>query len=65
MKKVLEEEMEAKSNYVITVGIRVGETSTTKSTFYPDVLEISEKTDSEEIQSTAEGIQEAMGWNAP
>ena len=56
MKKVLEEEIVAKSNYVTTKGICVGETSRAKKSFWQEVLEILEKTDSDEIWSTAEGI---------
>ena len=40
----------------------VGETSRAKASFWPEVLEISEKNDSDEIWSTAEGIREATGW---
>ena len=43
----------------------MGETSRAKASFWPEVLEISEKTDSDEIWSTAEGIREAMGWECP
>ena len=54
--KVLEEEIVAKSNYATTIGIRVGESSGAKASFWPEVLENTEKTDSNEIRSTAEGI---------
>ena len=56
MKKVLEEEIVTESNYATTMGIRLGEWSGAKATFWPEVLENPEKTDSNEIQSTAEGI---------
>ena len=56
MKKVLEEEIVAKSNYATTVGIHVGETSRAKSSFWPEVLEMSEKTNYDDIQSITEGI---------
>ena len=65
MKKFLEEEIEAKGNYVTTEGVSVGESLATKASFWPEVLENPEKTDSSEIQSTAEGIGEAMGWECP
>ena len=62
---MLEEEIAAKSNYTTTAGIRVGESSGAKASFWPDALENPEKTDSNEIRSTAEGIREAMGWECP
>ena len=65
MKKVLEEEIVAKRNYVTTEGICVGETSRVKESFWQEVLEILEKTDSDEIWSTAEGIREDTGWESP
>ena len=65
MKKVLEEEITAKSNYATIAGIRVGESSEAKASFWPEVLENTEKTDTNEIRSTAEGIQEATGWECP
>ena len=43
MNKVLEEEIAAKSNYAMTAGKHVGETSRTKASFLPEVLEISKK----------------------
>ena len=49
MKKVLEKEIAAKSNYVKTAGIHVGESSGAKASFWPEVLENTEKTDSNEI----------------
>ena len=33
--------------------------------FWSEVLENPEKTDSNEIRSTTEGIREAMGWDCP
>ena len=33
--------------------------------FWPEVVENTEKTDSNEIRSTAEGIREATGWECP
>ena len=33
--------------------------------FWPEVLENTEKTDSNEIQTTAEGIREDTGWEYP
>ena len=65
MKKVLEEEIAAKSNYVTTAGIRVGESFGAKASFWSEVLEKLKKTDSNEIRSTAEGIREATGWECP
>ena len=65
MKKVLEKETAAKSNNVTIEGIRVGETSRAKIYFWLEVLEISEKTDSDEIWSNTEGIREAMRWECP
>ena len=65
MKKVLEEELAARSNYATTAGIRVGESSGAKASFWPEVLENPEKTDSNDIRSTAEGIREATGWECP
>ena len=56
MKKVLEKEITAKSNYATTAGIRVGESSGAKACFWPEVLGNPEKTDSNDIRSTAEGI---------
>ena len=55
----------AKSNYATTVGIPVGEFSKAKASFWLEVLENPEKTDSNEIRSTAEGIREATGWECP
>ena len=49
MKKVLEEEIAAKNNYATTAGIRVGESSGAKASFWPELLENPEKTDSNEI----------------
>ena len=37
-------------------------TSGEKVSFWPEVLENPEKTDSNEIRSIAEGIREATGW---
>ena len=65
MKKVQEEEIEAKSNYATTAGIHMGESSGENASFWSKVLEIPEKTDSNEIQSTAEGIREVTGWECP
>ena len=65
MKKVLEEEIAAKRNYVTNARVRVGETSREKSSFWPEVLEISEKNDSNEIRSTAEGIRKSTRWECP
>ena len=62
MKKVLEEKLPVRSNYATTAGIRVGESSGAKVSFWPEVLENPEKTDSNKIRSTAEGIREATGW---
>ena len=42
------------SNYVAVVGIGVGETSGVKPYFWLEVLEISEKTDFDEILSIVE-----------
>ena len=49
MKKVLEEELAARSNYATTAGICVGESSGAKTSFWPEVLENTEKIDSNEI----------------
>ena len=65
MKKVLEEEIAARSNYATNVGICIGDFSGAKASFWPEVLENPEKTDSNEIRSTAEGIREATGWECP
>jgi hypothetical protein len=65
MKKVLEEEIAAKNNYATTVVIRVGESAEVKTSFWPVALEITEKIDSNEIRSTADGIREATGWECP
>ena len=65
MKKVLEEELAVRSNYVTTAGIRVGKSSGAKASFWLDALENPEKTDSNEILSTVEGIREATGWECP
>ena len=65
MKKVLEEELAARSNYATTAGICVGESSGAKASFWPEVLENTEKTDSNEIRNTAEGVREATGWECP
>ena len=65
MKKVLEEELVARSNYATTAEICVGQSSGAKASFWPEVLENTEKTDSNEIRSTTEGIWEAMGWECP
>ena len=65
MKKVLEEELAARGDYATTAGICVRESSRAKSSFWPEVLENTEKTDSNEIRSTAEGVREATGWECP
>ena len=65
MKKVLEEELAARSNYATTGGICVGESSGAKASFWPEILENTEKTDSNEIRSTIEGVREATGWECP
>ena len=62
---MLEEELAARSNYATTAGICVGESSGAKTSFWPEVLENTEKTDSTEIRSTAEGVREATGWECP
>ena len=56
MKKVLEEELPARSNYATTAGICVGESSGAKTSFWPELLENPERTDSNEIRSTAESV---------
>ena len=63
--KVLEEELAARSNYATIAGICVGESSGAKASFWPEVLENTEKTDSNEIRSTTEGIRETTGWECP
>ena len=65
MKKVLEEEIAAKSNYATTTRICVGESFGAKASFWPEVLEISMKVHFDEIRSTTEGIREATGWECP
>ena len=65
MKKFLEEEIVMKRNYATTVGIRVGDSSGSNTSFWSEVLEISEKADFDEIWSTTEGIWEATGWECP
>ena len=56
MKKVLEDAISVKINYATTKGIRVGEISKANASFWLEVLEISEKNDSNEIQSTSEKL---------
>ena len=56
MKKVLEEEVATRSNYATTVRICFGESSGAKASFWLEVLENPEKTNSNEIGDTAEGI---------
>ena len=63
--QVLEEEIAARSNYATTAGIRVGESSGAKTSFWLEVLGNPERTDSNEIRSTAEGIRKATGWQCP
>ena len=63
--KILEEELAERSNYVTSAGICVGESSRAKTYFWPEVLDNTEKTDSNEIQSTTEGVREATGWGCP
>ena len=65
MKKILEEEISAKNNYATTAGIRVGESSGTQASFWPEVLEISKRADHDEVRSAAECIREATGWECP
>ena len=50
MKKVLEEEKAARSNYATTTGICVGESSGAKTSFWPELLENPKKTNSNEIR---------------
>jgi hypothetical protein len=64
MKKILEEEIAARNSYVSTLGIRVGE-STTTSSFWPKVLEAVKDTGSSEIRSKADEVREATGWECP
>ena len=61
---MLELEIAAKSNYATTAGIRVGQSSGAKTSFWPELLENPERTDSNEIRSTAEGIREARDGSA-
>ena len=49
MKKVLEEEIAANHNYVITAGIGVSESFGAKTSFWPELLNNPERTDSNEI----------------
>ena len=65
MKMILEEEIEAKSNYVTTTGILVGESFRAKASVWHEVLEILKKADFDEIQSTTEGIREVTRWECP
>ena len=65
MKKVLEEEIVAKSNYATITRICVAESSGAKTSFWPKVLEILKKADFDEIQSTTEGIREVTRWECP
>jgi hypothetical protein len=53
MKKVLEEELAARSNDATTVGICVGESSGAKASFWLQVLGNTEKTDSNERSEVA------------
>ena len=62
---MLEEEIAVKSNYATTAEICVGESFGAKTSFEPELLENPERTDSNEIRSTAEGIREATGWEYP
>ena len=54
MKKILEEEIAVKSNYATTAEICVGESFGAKTSFEPELLENPERTDSNEIRSTAD-----------
>ena len=49
MEKVLEEEIVAKRNYATTTGIHVRESSGAKASFWPELLENPDKTDSKEF----------------
>ena len=62
MKKVLEEEVATRSNYATTVRICFGESSGAKASFWLEVLENPERTNSNEIGDTAEGIRETTEW---
>jgi hypothetical protein len=64
MKKILEEEIVARNSYVSTLGICVGE-STTTSSFWPKVLEAVKDTGSSEIYSKADEVREATRWECP
>ena len=61
MKKVLEE-MAARSKYVMTARIRVGETSGVKTSFWLQVLETMTKTGSDEIRSKADDVSKFTRW---
>ena len=54
MKKVLDKEMPTKSNYASTARICVSGSSATKATFWPEMLETSGNTGSDEIWSRAD-----------
>ena len=64
MKKVLEEETTAR-NYAMAAGIRVGEKSEPKTSFWPGVLETMEMSGVEEVRSKADDVRKATGWECP
>ena len=56
MNKVVEEEMSARSNYVTTAGICVGEAFGAKASFWPEVLKTTGETGFEKIWSKADNV---------
>ena len=64
MKKVLEEELAARSNYATTAGIRVGESSGAKVSFWPEVLENPEKPTRMRSEATRKASGKLRGRSA-
>ena len=57
--------MTPQRNYITTTKIRVGESSSVKGSFWPEVLETAEKFELDMVHSQDDDICKATGWECP
>ena len=65
MKKELEETVTPQRNYATTVGIRVGEGSGVKGTFWPEIIDAAETSVTDVVRSQADDIRKPTRWEWP
>ena len=65
MKKEVEATTTPQRIFEVTAGIRVGETSGVKGSFWPAIVRTAENPEPNGVQSRADDIRKAMGWECP